>query len=321
MTRIVHFAALICALLALQPPASAAPPASGDPAGETARREWLFAFPSDPRPFTDAAELEAWLARDETIRLIRSAVRKPNTARLAARLARALLARGGRGDRDEAIALLNRTDVRLDPEGRFVRARLDLESPDQGLRAAALAEIRNLVLTEGDAAGDAGGLLGSIAARRLERAASPEERREAIALLGLAALNDAPAPREAFFRAVLAENGGVPPPWLGTAEGPERDPRILELRRRLSAPMTADDYPPGAIRAGETGTVALRGLIDPAGRLIFTEPLAAGQPPRLERALRRLYARRALAPVELGDLRAARYVWIRLPAVNFRLPD
>jgi hypothetical protein len=285
-------------------------PRSEAEAREHHRRAWLLGYgPADRPPFAGAAEIEAYLARPQTIAFLRRHVpRAGGHARL--RLARALLARGRPSDRDEARRLLAEQPLAPDGELRLLSARMDLAAPDPEQAARGLRELRSLArLPDGI---EARSTLAAMARRRLGSRNSQAERLEAMRSLAIAALAANSLHRSEFMLAVVAANGGLPPPLLS---GPEAE----SIRQRLRLPVTDEDYPAAAMRAEEVGRIAVRGLIDPAGRLIFTEPLAPGQPPILLAAVRRMYSSRTLPTVDLGRLRTAPYMWIELPGVVFTI--
>ena len=257
-------------------------------AREHLRRAWMLR-PSTAgiRPFADGRETETWLSRDESIAFLRRLASAPGMAPMRARLARALLLRNGSGDTAEADAILGDAIV------------LSL------VRGAARRDV------DADEARDD---LAFFAQRRLAGDSPAAQRREAIAWLADAAFAPDSPHREAFYRAVEAANGGRAPATLGVDEA-------ASIRARLRAAVRDIDYPPSAIRHQEQGNVSLRGLIDPGGRLIFTEPLGPGQPPRLVAELRRNLARRPPPPVEIAAPRATPYLWVELPTVAFRLPQ
>lgn len=281
-------------------------PASAAAADEHLRRAWLLVAPGAmERPFRDPAEARQWLARGETIDFLRR-----HSAH--ARLAQALLARGGPGDEAEARRILASPEVAGSSVARLLQARFDLAAPDEATRAAALREIRTAARSGYDW-GDAADLIAELAGQRLAAATSPGQRQEAIALLADAAFAPGSPHRDAFFSAVRTANAGAEPASVPSDEA-------AALRQALRAQLGSIDYPAAALRAEEQGRVALRGLVDPAGRIIFTEPLSADQPPRLVAGTRRHFAQRQLPPVELGAARRGRYLWIELPALFFRLP-
>ncbi|HEX9932995.1 MAG TPA: hypothetical protein VGB08_09160 [Allosphingosinicella sp.] len=256
-------------------------------AREHMRRAWMLR-PSvaATQPFGNAGEANAWLARTDSIAFLRRHGEGSATPLLRARLARALLVRGSPADTAEALAILS--DAALILRLRDAARRdLDEEAPREDLAF--------------------------FARRRLEAAATDEERREAIAWLADAAFAPDSPYRDGFFRAVAAANGGAPPATI-----PGEQPAISE---QLRAHFLAFDYPPSAIRSEEQGRVALRGLVDPGGRLIFTEPVSPGQPPRLVAGMRRQIAQRSLPRLELGAARSGAYVWIELPTLGFSLVE
>jgi hypothetical protein len=287
-------------------------PASAAAADEHLRRAWLLVAPGAmERPFPDPAEARQWLARGETIDFLRRHSAHDGQA-IRARLAQALLARGGPGDEAEARRILASPEVAGSSVARLLQARFDLAAPDEATRAAALREIRSAARSGYDW-GDAADLIAELAGQRLAAATSPGQRQEAIALLADAAFAPGSPHRDAFFIAVRNANGGAEPASVPSDEA-------AALRQALRAQLGSIDYPAAALRAEEQGRVSLRGLVDPAGRIIFTEPLSADQPPRLVAGTRRHFAQRQLPPVELGAARRGRYLWIELPALFFRLP-
>jgi hypothetical protein len=282
-------------------------------ADEHLRQTWLLVSPGlMERPFADPAEASRWLARDETISFLRRHKDPARFAGVGARLAQALLARRGSGDEAEAVSILAEPAVALSDVAQLLRAQRDLQAPEEARRAAALHEIRRAAISS-YAGGEASELIAELGRRRLAAAVTPVERQDAIALLADAAFASGSTYRATFFEAVRAANGGKAPGAL-TGELP------TALRAQILPKLAGIDFPPAALRAEEQGTITLRGLVDPAGRVIFTEPLTAEQPPNLVAGLRRHFALRPIR-VDLGAARTAGYVWVVLPSVGFTVPD
>ena len=153
-------------------------------------------------------------------------------------------------------------------------------------------------------------LLAEVARQQLADAPSEAQRWDAIASLAVAAYALDPAAVTELMDAVGQANGGRPPAML---TGPE----LSAIQDLLRAPISNEDYPASALRGGAQGRIALRGLIDPNGRLIFTEPLLPNQNPALLSAVRRIYAYRRTLQVDLGAARTSPYMWVELPGVVF----
>jgi hypothetical protein len=282
---------------------------NADAARRHLRIAWLLRSPgSMVAPFGGAAETDAYLALPDTIALLRRYLDVPDMPFVHMRLARALLARGGPNAAAEARALLARDGAVREQEGVFLLQRAIYETGDASERELALQRLR-WSARWGDP--DSRDFVAAVALRRLTGDATPDERREAIALLADAAFPPDSPHRAAFLREVTAANGGVPPATLTGAAA-------AAARRRLRLPIVPEDYPAAAWRGEEEGAVVLRGLLDPDGWLIYNEPAVGGQPPTLVAHVRRLYAQR-LPPVDRRADRATPYVWVPLPVVMFTL--
>ena len=252
---------------------------------ELRRRAWMLKPPvSGERPFVNAAETEAWLAQEGSVAFLRRYSGSGHMPLLRARLARALFVRG---ETAEATSILE----------------------DPGI----LSRLRRAVV-RGAFAQEPRDDLAFFAFRRLAEASTLEQRREAVAWLGDAAFEPDSPYRDAFWRQVTAANGGIAPETLSADAA-------AAIREGLRPTLRSDDYPPAALRAEEQGRIRLRGLVDPDGRLIFTEAAAPGQSPRLLDGARRIYAQRPPPPVARGALATTPYFWVELPPFLFLLPD
>jgi hypothetical protein len=271
-------------------------------------RGWLITLPSGVPPFADEAELDAYVSRPETIAFLRRYAASPELPFAKLRLARALFLRGRRADRERAMRLLDDPALTQNSEAIFIRARDVLASGGGATeRSRVVSGLRQLVRwnhREGRI------LLEAFARAQLAQARLPEQRWDAIEWLGEVALHGDPEHRAALLRHAAAANGGRPPPRLA---GPP-DERFAPLS---AASVSDDDFPVAALRAQESGVVRLVGLVDPRGRLIYTEPAGPDQNPRLLVAARRLHASRRRAEADLGDARLAPYMWIELAPMIF----
>lgn len=281
-------------------------------------RAWLLTDPrSMERPFATIAEADAFLARPDTIAFLRGHAGGPNMAFVRIRLARALLASGAPESAGEALALLAEPAARDYPESFYLLQRHRVETGDETQRALAIAALRTSARYGGfnrSDGGEARDFLAAYAQRQLAAAGTASERQEAIAVLADAAFALDSPHRTAFFRAVTEANGGTPPAMLDGAAA-------RAARRRLRLSISDDDFPAAAMRAEEEGAVLLRGLIDPDGWLIYTEPAVSGQPSILLAHVRNLYARRRLPPVDRSAAPGTPYVWVALPVFFFSLSD
>jgi TPR repeat protein len=272
------------------------------------QRRWLITLPSGAAPFADEAELDAYVSRPETIAFLRRYAASLELPFARLRLARALFLRGRPADRERAIRLLDDPALTLNDEAIFIRAR-DVLVSGRGAteRSRVVPALRQLVRwnhREGRI------LLEALARAQLAGARGPEQRWDAIEWLGEVALDGDPEHRAALLRHATTANGGRPPPRL---PGPPTE-RFAPLG---AYSISDDDYPPGALRAQESGTVRLLGLVDPRGRTIYTEPAGPGQSPRLLAAAQRIHASRRRAETDLGDARLAPYMWIELAPMIF----
>ncbi|HYG30337.1 MAG TPA: hypothetical protein VD887_08995 [Allosphingosinicella sp.] len=274
------------------------------------RRAWAIGgAPVVPAaPFASLAERDAYLARADTIAFIRRYVGVRGLPYARLRLAQALLARGRPTDRAAALSLVGEDALAFVPEAEFVRARIGLTDADAAVRRRGLASMRNLA-HHPENGGEARALLTAIARRDLG-SAHAEDRYEAIRSLAAVAIGGGARERQDLLLAVAAANGGLPP---GSVNGAAAEP----FARRLAGLLSDDDYPAAALRNAEQGVVTLRGLVDPRGQLVYTEPTAAGQNPRLLAVVRRSYARRRIRPMEIGAARTTPYMWVDLAPVTF----
>jgi hypothetical protein len=273
------------------------------------RRAWLLALARETDfPFASDDELDAYLGQPETIEFLARYADVPGLPRARLRLGRALLARGLPEDRDRALELLADLARVADPEERFIFARAIVDhGGSASQRERALRELRSLARSHHQPARE---LIASVVRRQLA-SRSPQERWEAIESLGHLAYGLDPDSVDALTQAVTAANGGRPPPRLSAPLDPQ-------LAAALAPLINDEDYPAAALRNEESGVVTLRGLLDPRGRLIFTEPTTPGQNPRLLNAVRRIFIARWMRDVDLGGIRTAPYVWVELPPVTFR---
>lgn len=273
---------------------------------------WLLgAFIDGEKLFATRADEDAFLARPESIGTLEPYAEVEEMRPAHLNLARGLFARRRRADAARIETLLG-SGFQSHTEAQLLRARSALRYGDAAARAQAATQLRPLVRNA--ASTEARALLMPVVQRQL-RSRVPGERWEAIESLAAFAHGGEPPALSALEQAVRAANGGRPTPMLRTG------PNIEAIRQRLRAPMNGEDYPASALRAELQGRIALRGLIDPRGKLIHTEPLFPGQPPVLLNTTRNIYARRRLPPVDLGRHRTAPYVWIELPGVRYVLPE
>lgn len=287
-----------------------------DPAAARRHRqfEWLLtsARPA-AAPFATVEEADRYLARPETIAFLAAHAGAPDMSHVRLRLARALIARGRRADRARIDSMLGAADLQTDTLASLMRARSAFRfAAAAAERDRAAASLRSLSRVP-ETADEARALLLPLVRQQL-RSGRPDQRWQAIETLAAFAHLREPAALRDLQQAVRAANGGRSPPTLA-------GPAVEAIRQQLRAPMTGDDYPAAAIRAELQGRIALRGLIDPRGRLVYTEPLTHGQEPILLTATRNIYARRRLPLVDLGPLRTAPYMWIELPRVYYLLPE
>lgn len=274
-------------------------------------RGWLISLPTGLEPpFADEAGLDAYVARPETIAFLQRYAASPDLPFARLRLARALFLRGRPADRERAIRLLDDPALTQNDEAIFIRARDVLASGTGGTeRSRVVPGLRSLVRRshrEGRI------LLEAFARAQLAQARLPEQRWDAIEWLGEAALHGDSELRTALLRHATAANGGRPPPLL---PGPAAE-RFAPLR---SVSISDEDYPVAALRYQESGIVRLLGLVDPRGRLVYTEPVGPDRNPRLLAAARRLHASRRRPAADLGDARLAPYMWIELAPMIFTI--
>lgn len=271
-------------------------------------RGWLITFQGGAAPFADEAELDAYVARPETIAFLRRYAASPELPFARLRLARALFLRGRPADRERAMRLLDDPALTQNDEAIFIRARDVLaRGRDATERSRVVSGLRQLVRRNHR---EARILLEALARAHLAQARLPEQRWDAIEWLGEVALDGDPEHRAALLRHATAANGGRSPPHLAAAPAERFAPLV-------AASISGDDYPAAALRAQESGVVSLLGLVDPRGRTIFTEPAGPDQNPRLLAAARRLHASRRRPAADLGDARLAPYMWIELAPMAF----
>ncbi len=278
------------------------------------RRSWLIIQQRQTAPpFADEAELDAYVARPETIAFLSRYAEAPDLPRARMRLARALFLRGRPEDRARAARLLNDAGLAGDLfEADFIRERDVLASGIEGEdRRRALAGLRRLVRGYYP---QAQALLADLARRQLAEARRPEQRWDAIEWFGDLAFQGDAGHRATLLRHATAANGGRPPPRLA-------GPPVERFAPLLAFSITDEDYPAAALRTGEGGVVRLLGLVDPRGRTIYTEPAGPEQNPRLLAAARRLHASRRRPAADLGEARLAPYMWIELAPMTFIILD
>lgn len=119
---------------------------------------------------------------------------------------------------------------------------------------------------------------------------------------------------------VLVAIGGIAWNAIDDDEEPRSATKVERVERSGSTGpadwITADDYPPSSIRAGEEGTVAIRWTVDDAGRVRSCEIASTSGFPRLDAAACRAITSRAryaaIAPGTEPRSFTRRVVW-RLP--------
>lgn len=270
------------------------------------RRGWLldgmllgelpFAAPEERRAYFTSAEAIAWL-RD---RVSRGA---PDQARL--RLADALLGRRAPGDVAEARSLLQDPRARNLPGARLMLAETVLDGPADPAEMAEAASVLLPAITSPDQGPGRRTLLLELGRRQLASAKLPAERWAAIRSLGAAAYAGEPERVAELLAAVTAANGGKPP-------------ANATAKRGAIAALRVDDYPSRALREGIAGDVLLRALVDPTGRVIFTQSMQAA-PQILVDSARRHFALRPPHSLELATPPPTPYVWVDLPPVRYRI--
>jgi hypothetical protein len=279
---------------------------------EHRRLYWLLSPNGNPpSPFASTAERDLYLARPETIALLRPyAAQQSQVQQLARlRLAEALYAQSPT-NRAEALALLS---APVHGGGTLLRARIQFDGEDANARTIAVRTLSWLALYRDEEARD---LLSMHARRQLAANPTPAQREEAIRMLAGAAGRLDWAQVQELMAAVREANGGRPPATVS-------DETARTLRRWLAPPMSENDYPAYAMRSDEEGVVRLRALIGPSGRILFTEPIIAGpqQPWILVVEVRRMYLTRMTQPIDLGPDRPTPYMWVALPHIRFRMED
>lgn len=264
------------------------------------RRAWLLgAGPTDS--FESAAEAEAYFTDAESIAFLRERVARGSPPGERVRLAEALLARRAAGDLAEARTLLRTPGTAAAPSAPVVLAKAALEP---GATPADVAKAAAGLRPAGPSGGrEVRALILRLARLQLASARTPEDRWDAVESLAAAAYSSEAEPLAEFRQALSAANGGLEPATVDAA--------IPRLR------IDAQDYPASALREGVSGMVRLRALVDPRGRMIFTESVDPSQPVVLVESVRRMFARRAVPATAVP--RPTPYVWIAVPPAAFRL--
>jgi TPR repeat protein len=285
----------------------------GVPRDPDAAETWyLRAYALDPLPFIppgiSQARRDAFLASDEAIAMLRDRLRRGSPEREQLRLAAALVLRRSPGDLDEAASLAVRYDATEAQPVRLQIARLLLAGAPDEAREATAATLLKGAVSSLQSGSEARALLLALGRKRLAAARTPDERVDAIDLIGAAAIAGEPEPLDALRAAVRRENGGS-------------DPAEVEAAAAMKLVLSSEDYPSYALRQGLEGSVRLRALVDPRGRIVALVPTTAGQAPPLVEGLRRIYARRGPASVEGPVPRPTPWLWMKLPSVRFRIPD
>ncbi|HEX9966228.1 MAG TPA: hypothetical protein VGB04_14720 [Allosphingosinicella sp.] len=271
------------------------------------RRAWLLGWVA-AAPFDGPQEARAYLVAPETIGFLRGRVARGALGSEWVRLAEALLARRAAGDLAEARTLLKSPEAGTESRARLMLAEAALE-PDATAAdvAQAAARLRPAASLPSDGPG-ARALLLRLGRLQLAKAGTAEETWDSIQSLAAAAYAGEADPVRAFREALKAANGGLEPATVDAAAPPPR--------------IQGDDYPASAIRRGATGgVVRLRALVDPRGIVIFTESLEPAQPADFVGAVRAVYARRPVPPVQLAAARPTPYVWMAVRPVSFRLSE
>jgi hypothetical protein len=270
------------------------------------RRAWLLRSRLEDPFKTKPQEARAYATDPESIAFLRARIARGAPAKERVWLAEALLARRSPGDVDEARTLLRTPEAVTEPSARLALAELALE-PGASPANVADAAMRLRPVAPSVAAGaKARALISRLARLQLAAARAPEERWEAIQSLAAAAYAREAEPMRAFAEALLAANEGREPASVAATAPP---PRIL-----------AQDYPVWAMRKEVSGVVRLRALVDPRGRIVFTEPTIPDQPPPLVETVRRIYASRSVPPLAIAE-RPTPYVWVAIPPFDFRITD
>jgi hypothetical protein len=270
------------------------------------RRAWLLG--SEPTPlFKTPEEARAYLTDAGSIAFLRERIARGAPPKERVRLAEALLARRRPEDRSEAWAVLKAPETAGERQARLLMAKTALESEATPAEVAEAAARLRPVAPFPWGGADARSLILRLARLQLVQARTTEEKWDGVQSLAAAAYAAEPEPLRAFLEALLAANGGLEPAAVDAAAPP---PRIL-----------GDDYPSLAMRKGISGQIRLRALVDPRGRIIFTESAQPGQPAALVDAVRRVYASRPVAPLAIPVPRPTPYVWVRVPPVNFQMSE
>lgn len=269
------------------------------------RRAWLLGSRYLNR-FDSPQEARAYLSDPETIAFLRDRLARGAPAKERVWLAEALVARRAAGDVADAQAMLRTPEAGTQAAARLMLAELALE-PGASPADVADATVRLRPVAPSLAAGaKARPLLLRLARLQLAAANAPEEKWDAVQSLAAAAYAGEAEPLQAFLEALRATNGGREPASVAVTAPP---PKIL-----------GDDYPPSAMRRNLSGVVRLRALVDPRGRMVFTESAAPGQPALLVDTVRRVYASRSVPPLTIAA-RPTPYVWVTVPPVDFRISD
>jgi hypothetical protein len=270
------------------------------------RRAWLLGSRLE-NPFKSPEEAAAYLTAPETLAFLRERLARGARAKERVWLAEALLARRAAGDVAEARQVLKTPEAATEPAARLILANLALEpGADPADVADAAARLRPVAPSPG-AGREARPLILRLARLQLAAAKTPEEKWDSVQSLAAAAYAGEAEALQAFREALRAANGGAEPATLDAAAPP---PRIV-----------ADDYPALAMRQNLAGQVRLRALVDPRGRIIFTEAAGPAQPASLVDTVRRVYASRTVSPVAIPGPHPTPYVWVSVPPVNFRISD
>lgn len=271
------------------------------------RRAWLLGWVA-AAPFDSPQEARSYLVAPETIGFLRGRIARGAPGIERVRLAEALLARRAAGDLADARTLLKSPGPGFDSKARRMLAEAALEpgaSPAEVAEAAARLRPAASLPADGP---PARALLLRLARLQLAKAGTADDRWDAILSLAAAAYAGETEAVLAFREALKAANGGLEPATVDAVAPPPR--------------IHGDDYPPSAIRRGAAGAVVrLRALVDPRGIVVFTESIEPGQPADFVGAVRGVYARRPVPPVQLAAPRPTPYVWVAVKPVSFRLSE
>jgi hypothetical protein len=269
------------------------------------QRAWLLGSRYLNR-FDSAEEARAYLSDPETVAFLRDRLARGAPPKERVWLAEALLARRAAGDVAEAQAMLRTPEAGTQAAARLMLAELALE-PGASPADIADATVRLRPVAPSLAAGaKARPLILRLARLQLAAANAPEEKWDAIQSFAAAAYAGEAEPLQAFREALGAANEGRESATVAVTAPP---PRIL-----------GDDYPPSAMRKNLSGVVRLRALVDPRGRIVFTESADPGQPALLVDTVRRVYASRSVPPLTIAE-RPTPYVWVTAPPVDFRIAE